>query len=197
MADFKILLDDLGVETAPANCSRSKVRVVTGAWTVKQYGAIAVVPVSTQSTTSGALKGAAWGVFLAGPMGAAIGSMVGGGMKVAFELHTLEGVVLQCIASKDAYLDIKKQVETRPAQPPKPKQARPERTGPRRIGALLGIGIAILPWVFGLFLFRRGHTGRDRAIVAAWTVLWTLGLGMLPEPPDTTPPADAAVMAAP
>ncbi|WP_395651638.1 hypothetical protein [Brevundimonas sp.] len=143
-----------------------------------------VVPVSVESTTSGALKGAAWGVFLAGPVGAAVGSMVGGGMKVAFELHTLEGEVLKCIAGKDAYLDIKKQVETKPAQPPKPKKARSERTGPRKVGILLGAGIFMLPVVFSWFVLRQGHTSRARAIVAAWTALWIVGLCMIPTAPD-------------
>ena len=162
MAGFKVLLDDLGIETRSASCTRSRVVTFDARNKLLEYGAIGVVPVSVESTTSGALKGAAWGVFLAGPVGAAVGSMVGGGMKVAFELQTLEGEVLKCIAGKDAYLDIKKQVETRPAQPAKPKKARSERTGPRRVRILLGAGIFTLPVVFSWFVLRQGHTSRAR-----------------------------------
>ena len=111
VAGFRILLDDLGIETRSASCTRSRIVTFDARNKLLQYGAVGVVPVSVESTTSGALKGAAWGVFLAGPLGAAVGSMVGGGMKVAFELQTLEGEVLRCIAGKAAYLDIKKQVE--------------------------------------------------------------------------------------
>ena len=181
---FKLLLDDLGIETATAWCVYSKITVPDGSFKTRHYGAVGVVPVSTESTTSGALKGAAWGVFLAGPLGAAVGSMVGGGMKVAFELHTLEGEVLKCIAGKDAYLDIKKQVETKPAQPPKPKKARSEWTGPRKVGVLLGAGIFMLPVVFSWFVLRKGHTLRARAIVAVWTALWIVGFSMIPTAPD-------------
>ena len=189
VAGFRILLDDLGIETRSASCTRSRIVTFDARNKLLQYGAVGVVPVSVESTTSGALKGAAWGVFLAGPLGAAVGSMVGGGMKVAFELQTLEGEVLRCIAGKAAYLDIKKQVETHPAQPPKPKKARPEWTSPRKVGLVLGSGIAVLPIIFGLLLFRRGHTQRARAIAAVWAALWVIWINQLPEPPvEAAPP---------
>lgn len=189
MADFKVLLDDLGIETSSGWCIGSRVRVTDPKGRVSKYGAVSVIPLSTDSTASGAIKGAAWGVFLGGGLGAAVGSMVGGGMKVAFELHTLEGAVLRCIAGRNAYLDIKNQVETKPAQP-KP----PVTTGPRRISPRLLLATAILPFPLGLGFWRRGYTGRARALAAVWTLVWFVGIGNLPAP--TEDPAGVVQQAA-
>lgn len=179
MTDFRVLLDELGIETASAWCMGCQVRVFPPKGKANKYNAVSVVPLSTDSTVSGAIKGAAWGVFIAGGLGAAVGSMVGGGMKVAFELHTEEGEVLRCIAGKNAYLDIKKQVETKAA-----KANRVEPSGPRAISTRLLIGTAILPIPLGLGFWRRGYTGRARALAAVWTVLWCVGLTKLPQPPE-------------
>ncbi|WP_206518826.1 hypothetical protein, partial [Salmonella enterica] len=80
------------------------------------------------------------------------------GMKVAFELHTLEGKTLRGIATKGNYLDIKKQVETRPAKAKEPKRKRVPHEGPRTVGPGLVIGLALLPFIFFWPLLRRGHT---------------------------------------
>nr|WP_315054284.1 hypothetical protein [uncultured Brevundimonas sp.] len=160
---------------------------------IRQYGAVGIQPISADSTTSGALKGAAWGLILAGPLGLAVGSMVGGGMKVAFELRTLEGETLKCIATKGAYLDIKKQVETRPAQPKPPKNVRVRHEGPRTVGVGLLVGLALFPLVFVWLLLRRDHTVRARILGAAWTVIWCIGVGSMPASPPE--PAAEAVTA--
>lgn len=172
MAGFRILLDELGIETVGASCTRSRIAFVNSKMKVEQFGAIRVVPISAQGTTSGSIKGAAWGIFLAGPLGAAVGSMVGGGMKVAFELHTLEGEVFMCLAGKSAYLDIKRQVETRPAQPKGVKAVRPPRTEPRGFNPFLTFGMLVFPVLVGLFYLRDGHTWRGRAVAAVWTLVW-------------------------
>ncbi|MCK6103965.1 hypothetical protein [Brevundimonas sp. EYE_349] len=124
-----------------ASCYYSNITFGDTKGKFRKYGAIGIEPISVDSTTSGTLKGAAWGLILAGPIGLAIGSMVGGGMKVAFELHTLEGETLRGIATKGNYLDIKKQVETRPAKPKLPRKERARREGPRTVGPGLLIGL--------------------------------------------------------
>jgi len=191
MAGFKIILDDLGIETASASCYYSKITFADAKGKIRTLGATGVEAISVDSTTSGTLKGAAWGLILAGPLGVAIGSMVGGGMKVAFELHTLEGETLRGIATKGNYLDIKKQVETRPAKAKEPKRKRVPHEGPRTVGPGLVIGLALLPFIFFWPLLRRGHTGRARALGAAWTLIWFVGLGSLPAAP-AAPAAELA-----
>ena len=42
---------------------------------------------------------------------------------------------------------------------------------------------ALLPIPFALGFFRKGYTGRSRALAAVWTVLWCVGASRLPEPP--------------
>lgn len=183
MAGFKVILDDLGIETTSASCYYSNITFADAKRKIRTYGAIGIEPISVDSTTSGTLKGAAWGLILAGPIGLAIGSMVGGGMKVAFELHTLEGETLRGIATKGNYLDIKKQVETRPAKPKLPRKERPRREGPRTVGPGLLIGLALLPFIFVWLLFRRGHTALARLLGVLWAVAWFIGIGNLPAPP--------------
>lgn len=194
MIGFKVILDDLGIETRGADMfGRSLVVYADASGRTRKAGAVAVRPVSTESTTSGTLKGAAWGLILAGPLGVAIGSMVGGGMKVAFELDTVDGDTLRCVASKGAYLRIKEKVEKSPALPPKPKrQAAPAPTGPRRVGKALLAGLVVLPIVFVWFLLRPRHTWKARAWGAVWTILWLVALANLPSPPVEAP-GDAAV----
>lgn len=178
VADFRVLLDELGIETASAWCLGCQVRVTGRGLRGSRYEAVDAVPISADSTVSGAIKGAAWGVFIAGGLGAAVGSMVGGGMKVAFELHTAEGVVLRCIAGKNAWLDIRRQVEARRGRlaPPVPKV-------PRRISRRLLLGTALLPIPLGLGFWRRGYTAQARGLAAVWTVLWILAVNRLPAPP--------------
>lgn len=196
LVDFKVLLDDLGIETASAWCLGSRVRVYEGnTLRHREYGAVRVVPVSAQSTTSGALKGAAWGLFLAGPVGAAVGSMVGGGTKVAFEIHTLENEVLPCLAGKGAYLKIKKQIEAKPAQPGKMK-ARKERPefamrNPGQVGPVLIIGMALVPFIAVWFFFTKGFTPVARVLAVAWTIFWIVGLSQMDRESEVAAPTDA------
>lgn len=195
MTGFTVILDDLGIETRSASMvGKSQVLFHDANNRLQRYGAVGIEAISTQSTTSGTLKGAAWGLVLAGPLGVAIGSMVGGGMKVAFELQTLEGPVLKCIAGKGAYLKIKKQVETRPATPKEVKAPKPIMRGPRSVGGLLMAGVVVLPVVFFWFLLRSGHTGRDRLLGVVWLVIWCIGFANIPVPPDevNAPPAAVA-----
>jgi len=90
-------------------------------------------------------------------------------MKVAFELETLEGEVLRCIAGRGAYLRIKQQVERRPA---KPRKAKPAHEGPRRVSFGLLVGLALLPIVFFWFLLRAGHSALARILGLVWLVVW-------------------------
>lgn len=196
MVDFKVLLDDLGIETASAWCLGSRVRVYEGeTLRHREYGAVRVVPVAAESTTSGALKGAAWGLFLAGPVGAAVGSMVGGGTKVAFEIHTLEDEVLPCLAGKGAYLQIKKQIERKPAEPAKleGRKERPdfEMRKPGKVGPLLMIGMALIPFITVWFFLKKGFTPMTRALAVAWTVFWIVGLSQMDPASEVAAPTDA------
>ena len=183
MAGFKVILDDLGIETASASCYYSKITFSDTKGKFRKYVAIGVTPISVDSTTSGTLKGAAWGMILAGPIGLAVGSMVGGGMKVAFELHTLEGETLKGIATKGSYLDIKKQVETRPAKPKPPKKARVQGEKPRVLSLGLFIGLTFLPFIFVWLLFRRGYSVPARLLGLLWFFVWFIGIINLSAPP--------------
>ena len=185
MTGFTVILDDLGIETRSATMiANTHVLFSDANNKFQNYGVIGIEPISTESTTSGTLKGAAWGLVLAGPLGVAIGSMVGGWMKVAFELQTLEGPILKCIAGKDAYLRVKKQVETKPATPKKIKAPKAVITGPRSVSRLLLAGVILLPVIFFWFLLRPGHTGRDRLLGVVWLVIWCIGFANIPVPPD-------------
>lgn len=196
MTGFTVILDDLGIETRSASMvGKSQVLFNNANNKLQRYGAIGIEPISTQSTTSGTLKGAAWGLVLAGPLGVAIGSMVGGGMKVAFELQTLEGPILKCIAGKGAYLKIKKLVETRPATPREVKAPKSVLAGPRKVSGPLMAGVVLLPVVFFWFLLRSGHTGRDRLLGVVWLVIWCIGFANIPVPPDEVNAPPAATVA--
>jgi len=184
VAGFKVILDDLGIETASASCYYSNITFSDTKGKFRKYGAIGVTTISVDSTTSGTLKGAAWGMILAGPIGLAVGSMVGGGMKVAFELHTLEGETLKGIATKGSYLDIKKQVETRPAKLKPPKKVRLQGEKPRVVSLSLFIGIAVLPFIFVWLLFRCGYSARSRFLGLLWFFVWFLGISNLPASPS-------------
>jgi len=192
MAGFKVILDDLGIETASASCYYSNVTFSDAKGKFRKYGAVGITPISTESTTSGTLKGAAWGMILAGPIGLAVGSMVGGGMKVAFEVHTLEGEILKGIASKGSYLDIKKQVEKSPAVAKPPKLAWDKSRGPRVVSPVLILGIAILPFIFAWMLLRSGYSAQARLFGLAWMVVWFIALGNLPTSgPDVAAPIES------
>ena len=196
MTDFTMILDELGIETRSASLmANTRVLFRDSNNKFQQYGAVGIEAISTQSTTSGTLKGAAWGLVLAGPLGVAVGSMVGGGMKVAFELHTLEGPILKCIAGKNAYLKIKKQVETKPATPRKVKGPKPVATGSRDVSGPLMLGVILLPVVFVWFLFRPQHTTKATLLGLVWLVIWCIGFANIPVPPDEVNAPPAATVA--
>lgn len=44
----------------------------------------------------------------------------------------------------------------------------PQSSATRKVGAALGIGIFILPWIFAWFLLRRGYSNTSRLIAFAW-----------------------------
>ena len=79
----------------------------------------------------------------------------------------------------------------------------PKSAAARKVGAALGIGIFILPWVFAWFLLRSGYSNTARLIAFSWmivTVLLVIVGGGDPGQPTTansTPPQVAGEEAAP
>lgn len=67
-------------------------------WKVHAFKPAAIRAVSMEQSTDNAIGGAAWGFVLAGPLGAAVGAIVGRGPQVTFEIDTEQGRTLRCIA---------------------------------------------------------------------------------------------------
>ena len=68
-------------------------------------------------------------------------------------------------------------------------------TGRRRVSGLLMAGVVLLPVVFFWFLLRPRHTGRDRLLGVVWLVIWCIGFGNIPVPPDEVNAPPAATVA--
>lgn len=180
MAIFAVLLDDLGIEFARGQCIGKKVVVIQG-WKDTKYDPVAIRPLSMDHSTTGTVKGAAWGLWIAGPLGAALGSMIGGGPKVRFEIDTLEGETLRCVASRDNFLSVRKAVERliakRSATSTSSQSGAP---APARGGKVTG-GFS---WLFGLFAIGTGLLMLSRvAEVGVWPSVTFMTAGALILPP--------------
>jgi hypothetical protein len=57
---------------------------------------------------------------------------------------------------------------------------------PRKVGALLGIGILLMPYLFAWFLLRRGYSTRARVVAFGWMVGLVIALQMAGRPGSTT-----------
>lgn len=200
MANFTVILDELGIETAPAAFRKDHVTVFQNRKT-HRYTPLEIRAVALDHSTTGTLKGAAWGTFLAGPLGAAIGSMVGGGAKVTFELDTAEAGTLYCFGSREAFVQGRKRIE-------RITKLREEKAAyaagvKRKVSWPLILGMVLLPVVFVWAFLRRGYAAWVRLAAFAWTLLWIIGFASIPSSDDAADPvqeeaeatssADAAV----
>lgn len=205
MAIFAVLLDDLGIEFARGQCIGKKVVVIQG-WKDTKYDPVAIRALSMDHSTTGTIKGAAWGLWIAGPLGAALGSMIGGGPKVRFEIDTLEGETLRCVASRDDFFSVRKAVERLIA-------SRSAASTSSQRGALMSPGRGKVSdaasWLFGLFAICTGLLMLSRvADIGVWPsvafmlagglilppVVQQLRKGLPPLRPRWVPPVLATVM---
>lgn len=184
MANFTVILDELGIETAPAAFRKDHVAVFQNR-KLRRYIPVEIRAVSLDHSVTGTLKGAAWGTFLAGPLGAAIGSMVGGSGKVTFELDTEEAGTLYCFGSRDVFLEGRKRIERITAQ--REQRAAYAAGVKRRVSWPLIVGMVLLPVIFVWAFLRRGYAGWVRLAAFAWTLLWVIGIASLPGAEDATP----------
>lgn len=180
MSVFAVLLDDLGIEVARGQCIGKKMVVIQG-WKETKYDPVAIRALSMDHSTTGTVKGAVWGLWIAGPLGAALGSMIGGGPKVRFEIDTVEGETLRCVASRDGFVSVRKAVERliarRSALSPSSQDGA---TAPQRGGSLS----TSVSWLFGLFAFCTGllMLSRVAEIGVAPSVAFMLAGGLILPP---------------
>ena len=162
-----------------------------------KFAALRVTAVSVDSTTTGAIKGGAIGLFIAGPLGAAIGSMMGGGAKVAFQLETVEGPTFNCVMGRTAFVEVREDLARRQrTQALRAARAEQRTFRPRW---LFWVGTILAPpttvWAF----FRSDWSLRSRLLIVCWTMFWTfVAAGRALDAPQVQSQAQAnAVPAAP
>lgn len=168
---FQAILDDLGIDVAIGAYAKGKIRIKPDRSALMKFTALRVTPISVESTTTGAIKGGAIGLFLAGPLGAAIGSMMGGGAKVAFQLETVEGPRFNCVMGRTAFVTMREDLARRQrAEALREIRVRQRTFRPRW---LFWLATVFAPPATAWAFFRTGWRLRTRLVVAVWTVCWT------------------------
>lgn len=180
---FHAILDDLGIDIALAAYDKGKIRIKPDRSPVQNYTALSVTPVSVDSTTTGALKGGAIGLFVAGPLGAAIGSMIGGGAKVAFRLDTVEGPTFNCVIGRSAFIRVREDLARRQqAHALRIARAEQRTFRPRW---LFWLGTILVPPTTAWAFFRSDWSLKSRFAIACWTLFWAfIAAGLVLGPPQ-------------
>ena len=176
MPTLVVLLDELGIEVARGSTVGRELRLKG-----RNMQMAIIRPVQMDTSSTDAIKGAAWGLLLAGPLGAAVGTLIGGGPRVAFELDTDDGETLRCVARRSEYLAIKRDIETAfvTEQRIADKRRRWETQG-RTPSVGLIVGMVLLPPVFVWFFLRKHYRWVARGLATAWTVLWLIFVASVP-----------------
>jgi hypothetical protein len=156
MSHFILFIDDVGAEFTKARATRKE---VIG---VYEWKPIKLVPHDIRPVEviaeSGAAKRAAGGFLLLGPVGAAVGVLLGKGPKVLFELVMADGSTRRGIIDQDGFPALRKKIVA--IQTYKPGQLR------KQLAALLTFVVCIalgpVGWVL-LVVIIAVVAGRDRA----------------------------------
>lgn len=195
MTAVAVLMDDVGAELGKGEISFHRVTFRRNGQNVV-LKLKAIRPVAVDHQMGGTAKGAAWGYLIAGPLGAAAGSLLGSGPKVTFELDTEEGETLRCVVGQTQYPGIKRKVEAaaRHWERHQTSQALLEArraNGERPVSLLLGTGIVLMPPIFAWFVLRKGTSLRARIVTGAYVAFWLLLIAVNPKP--DTPPSPVAI----
>ena len=199
IARFAVILDNVGAEVGQGVLGSASISYIAG-WKSHSFKPTAIRAVSMEQSTDNAIGGAAWGFVLAGPLGAAVGAIVGRGPQVSFEIDTEQGRTLRCVARRDDYLVVKRRVDRIIGFWAKQSARKAARTPGEPVGwkLVLNLGLAVglifLPPLFALFLLRKGTSTKARVVGGGWTVIWLItmfGGDKAPSPAAptaTTPP---------
>lgn len=198
---FQVVLDELGVDVALGAYSKGRIRIKADRSPVMKFTAVAVTPISVDNSTTGTIKGGAIGLFLAGPLGAAIGSMMGGGAKVAFKLETVEGSAFHCVMARSAFVEVRDDLESRRQAEALRRTRSEQRTFRPRW--LFWIATLLAPPATAWSFFRSDWSLKSRVMVVIWTMIWCLiafsGVAgdqqLEPRPKQGTLPSSAAPLA--
>lgn len=136
---FILFIDDVGAEFTKARVTRKEV-VALHDWTPIRFRPIDVRPVEVIDE-SGAARRAAGGFLLLGPLGAALGVILGKGPKVLFELVMADGSTRRGVVAQSDYPRLRKGIAA--IQGYKPGQLR------KSVGSVLAL-LVLLPVLVGL-----------------------------------------------
>lgn len=186
---FRAILDDLGIDVALGAYAKGKIRIKPDRSPLMKFTALRVTPISVESTTTGAIKGGAIGLFLAGPLGAAIGSMMGGGAKVAFQLETVEGRTFNCVMGRSAFVVVREDLERR--RQAEARQAARLQMRTFRPRWLFWLATVFTPPATAWAFFRSAWGLRSKFLMACWTVVWAFFILII----SVAPHADQATVA--
>jgi hypothetical protein len=107
---FVLFLDGAGAEITNATVTRKEVFALNGGQIVR-FKPLHVRPIEVIGPGSNPVKGAAIGFVLLGPVGAAVGALLGTGPKVQFEIECDQGRTYKGVCKQADYPKLRRSIE--------------------------------------------------------------------------------------
>lgn len=111
MTTFVLFLDDVGAEIARARVNRKEAYSWLPSGNMLKFKPVALRPIEVSAQGSNQVKSAAVGFLLMGPVGAAVGALLGSGPKVQFEIVSDQGRIYKGVCKQADYPKLKRSIE--------------------------------------------------------------------------------------